>query len=187
LQVGFAASSLSAAAYPSREHAAELVLAHHLSTGLLWEAVRMRGGAYGAFAGADGLEGFFNMASYRDPNPERSLGAFHQALLKASSARALGDALAEQSLIGCYGKETYPRSPKDRASAAFNRFLYGIEEKHRVEKIRFIAEMNASGIRAAAKRLAEGCAAAPRVIIAGKDVAEKAAQKLGVQMKELSV
>ncbi|MDR1930264.1 MAG: insulinase family protein, partial [Treponema sp.] len=80
LQVGYAALSLPSSRYGTREQAAELVLAHELSTGALWESIRMSGGAYGAFASSDSLEGIFSLATYRDPEPGRSLSVFPQIL-----------------------------------------------------------------------------------------------------------
>ncbi|MCL1928790.1 MAG: insulinase family protein, partial [Treponema sp.] len=82
LQVGFASMSLCSAPYGSEEHAAELVFSHELSTGALWESIRMMGGAYGAFAHPDNLEGVFSFSTYRDPDPFRSLGSFPEILKK---------------------------------------------------------------------------------------------------------
>ena len=44
-------------------HPAELVLSHRLKTGFLWERIRMKGGAYGAFSMPNGLEGTFTFAT----------------------------------------------------------------------------------------------------------------------------
>jgi Zn-dependent M16 (insulinase) family peptidase len=55
LQIGFAAMTLRAAAYDTPAQTAETVLAHQLSTGALWEALRIEGGAYGASAAGDSL------------------------------------------------------------------------------------------------------------------------------------
>jgi Zn-dependent M16 (insulinase) family peptidase len=91
LQIGFAAAALSAAPFDSPGQAAELVLAHQLSTGALWESIRMKGGAYGAFAHPDHLEGVFSLATYRDPSPLRSLDAFGSILKEASEAAFMDD------------------------------------------------------------------------------------------------
>ncbi|MCK7503667.1 MAG: hypothetical protein MZV70_05820 [Desulfobacterales bacterium] len=47
-----------------------------LSTGYLWDEVRVKGGAYGASAWTDGSESTFSFSSYRDPAPIASLKAF---------------------------------------------------------------------------------------------------------------
>ena len=58
----------------------EAILAHYLSTGFLWEQVRMKGGAYGAGASVSSLERVFTFTSYRDPNIVRTFDSFRQAL-----------------------------------------------------------------------------------------------------------
>ena len=103
LQVGFAAKTQNGSAYHSKEHAAEIVLSHSLSTGALWEDIRMKGGAYGAYAYADGVESLFGFSTYRDPNPVRSLDAFLVAL-KRESVQKEGDAELDKAVIGTYSK-----------------------------------------------------------------------------------
>ena len=54
--------------------------------GALWENIRMKGGAYGAFATPDSLEGTFSFSTYRDPSPLRSLEAF-SSIIKEMAAQ----------------------------------------------------------------------------------------------------
>ncbi|MDR1127675.1 MAG: hypothetical protein LBL20_00040 [Treponema sp.] len=201
LQVGFAAAVLPAVSYGSPDQAAELVLAHQLSTGALWETIRMKGGAYGAFAAPDSLEGAFSFSTYRDPNPLRSLDAFSSILMdmaghnagEADAAR-LKDEL-DKAVIGCYARETRPRTPADKGLTDFFRFLYGITDSHRAARLKSLISVSAGDIGAAVKRLADctgqrvfanGAPLHP-VIVAGKSVAESAAAKLGVKVIELPI
>jgi Zn-dependent M16 (insulinase) family peptidase len=187
LQVGFAALTLPAAslARPA-EHAAEIVLAHQLSTGALWEDIRMKGGAYGAFAHPDGIEETFSLSTYRDPKPLRSAGAFPAILEAASGALPDGETL-EKAVIGSYAGETRPRTNAERGFADFLRFLSGIDQRHREEKLRALIQVSPQDLAAAAARLSASRAASSPVIIAGTAEAEKAAAQLGAVLRELPV
>ncbi|MDR0377206.1 MAG: insulinase family protein [Spirochaetaceae bacterium] len=209
LQVGFAALALPGAAFPRREHAAEAVLSHQLSTGALWEDIRMKGGAYGAFAYADGGERIFGFSTYRDPAPLRSLDAF-TAILRDRSGRPLsaGDAAAiedaaskedaasredalEKAIIGRYAKETPPRTAAEKGSIDFSRFLYGVDACHREMKLRALIDITEEEVAEAAWRLAESASSAAHsltpVIIAGSGAAKEAAGRMGVELRELPV
>ncbi|MCL2373814.1 MAG: insulinase family protein [Treponema sp.] len=197
LQIGFAAISLNAAAFGSPLQAAELVLAHQLSTGALWERIRMKGGAYGAFAQPDSLEGNFSLATYRDPNPLRSLEAFSSILKEAAAAPENGnrDSAAEawnaealtKAVIGAYARETRPRSPAEKSLADFFRFLYGIEDDHRSRRLKDLIAVSEDQTKAVLKRLAGETINAYPVIITGKAEAEKAAARLGAGIYSLPV
>jgi Zn-dependent M16 (insulinase) family peptidase len=202
LQVGFAALALPGAAFPRREHAAEAVLSHQLSTGALWEDIRMKGGAYGAFAYADGGEKVFGFSTYRDPVPFRSLGAFtailrdRAGLSSAGAAASLQDKASlqdalEKAIIGRYAKETPPRTAAEKGSIDFSRFLYGVDTCHREMKLRALIDISEEEVAGAARRLAEPASSAALpltpVIIAGSEAAKEAAVRLGVEPGELPV
>ncbi|MDR2608814.1 MAG: peptidase M16, partial [Treponema sp.] len=193
LQIGFAAMSLSAVPYLSRSYAPELVLSHQLSTGALWEHIRMKGGAYGAFAQANHTEGTFSFSTYRDPNPFRSLEAFSSILktFDKIEAEKAGDAAHRESeleklIIGAYSRETRPLTPSAKAFSDFLRFLYGINDSYRARKLEGIISVRSEDLSAAAARLASQKPRCP-VIIAGNALAEKAAAALGVGVKTLPV
>jgi Zn-dependent M16 (insulinase) family peptidase len=202
LQVGFAAMSLRAVPYGSPLEAAELVLSHQLSTGALWEEIRMKGGAYGAFAGCDHLEGIFSFSSYRDPNPLRSLEAFNSIINNTSrdseDESARKDSV-DKAVIGVYAHETHPLTPAEKGQVDFRRFLNGIENSHRSRRRKDIIAVTVEQVDAAMKRLANEICAANEVsatnetgntypvIIAGKADAEKAAAHLGVKVWNLPV
>jgi Zn-dependent M16 (insulinase) family peptidase len=192
LQIGFAAMTLRAAPFDTAGQSAEIVLAHQLSTGALWEDIRMKGGAYGAFANSDSLEGCFSMATYRDPSPLRSLDAFSGILKKGKGnaqgangqAAGLSEDELEKTIIGCYAKETRPRTASENGLTDFFRFLYGIEDGYRKRKLRRLIATSAADLAAAFEALASQKAAAP-VIISGVKSAEQAAAALGTEVKML--
>ncbi|MDR0403660.1 MAG: insulinase family protein [Treponema sp.] len=192
IQIGFAAMSLPAALYGSREQAAEMVFAHELSTGALWESIRMKGGAYGAFARSDSLEGVFSLATYRDPDPLRSLKTFPEILLKRSRSDGGEDNL-EKSIIGTFARETVPHTPSDNGFVDFLRYLYGITAEFRFTRLKKIVALAANDTAAVAGRLAGAAAVGlesfpgRKVIIAGTGTAEKAAAALGTAVRKLPV
>lgn len=57
-------------------HGSSSVILRYLRMGYLWERVRVRGGAYGAFCNLDRMGGTLVCASYRDPNVEETLAAY---------------------------------------------------------------------------------------------------------------
>jgi Zn-dependent M16 (insulinase) family peptidase len=185
LQIGFAAMTLAAAPFDTPAQTAEIAAAHQLSTGALWEDIRMKGGAYGAFAGSDSLEGCFSLATYRDPNPLRSLEAFSRALHKLSCGR-LAEAELVKTIIGCYARETRPRTSAEKGLAAFFRFLYGIDDDFRQRKLERLIAVSAEDVAAALEALAVQ-RPANTVIITGVKSAEQAAQAQGIEPKVLPV
>ncbi|MDR0452899.1 MAG: insulinase family protein [Treponema sp.] len=190
LQVGFAALSLPGAPLAAREHTAELLLAHHLSTGALWEEIRMKGGAYGAFAHADGVEKRFCCSSYRDPDPLRSSGAFAD-VLREQARTPVDEETLEKAIIGSYARETRPRAVAGKGDADFLRFLYGIDDSHRQGKLRALIGSAGDELPEAARRLAvaaDGKSGGTGLcIIAGPAPAREAAARLGTDVQELPV
>jgi len=181
LQVGFAAMALNSAPFNTVQQIAELVLTHQMSTGALWEDIRMKGGAYGAFVNSDCLENCMSFATYRDPNPLRSLDIFSQ-LIKNDSINYLH----EKSIIGCYSKETRPRTAAEDGLVDFYRFLYGIEDTYRQKKLERLISISEDDITEAFKALALKQKSGP-VVIAGVKKAEEAAKALGVEVKRLKI
>jgi Zn-dependent M16 (insulinase) family peptidase len=185
LQVGFAALSMHAAKFDTREQLAETVIAHQLSTGPLWENIRMKGGAYGAFSNSDSLEDCLSFATYRDPNPMRSLNAILEITKKKSYGKCTEDYLVK-SIIGCYARETRPRTGAENGLVDFYRFLYGIEDSYRKRKIERLVSVYISDIASVYESLGARTATG-RVVIAGEKTAEQAAKTLGTEVQYLKI
>jgi Zn-dependent M16 (insulinase) family peptidase len=192
LQVGFAAMTLQAAEYDTLAQTAETVLAHQLSTGALWENIRMKGGAYGASASSNGLERCFSLSTYRDPNPLRSLESF-SSILKDSASHAGDfskgdDAAVEKMIIGCYASETRPRTPSEKTVNDLLRFLSRIDDGCRRRKLERLINICEDDISAALRGLAlQLDSQKPEVVIAGMNSAEQAAKALGAEVQSLPV
>jgi Zn-dependent M16 (insulinase) family peptidase len=188
LQVGFAAMTLKGSSLKTREAGTEAVLAHRLSTGALWEDIRMKGGAYGAFAQSDGVEETFSLSTYRDPGPLRSIEVF-PAILKEAAQAIPDEETLTKAVIGSFSRETRPRTAAEKGHADCLRFLYGIEDRRRKAKLESIVSITDAELAAAAERLAGSAETGPGIptVIAGPGEAEKAAAKLGVEIRTLPV
>ena len=171
--VGYAASSIVAARIGTAEHAAESVLAHLLSTGFLWEQIRMKGGAYGAGAVARALEGAFSFYSYRDPVVENTPGVFRRAVIESAETAFTREAV-ELAVISIVGKDVRPLSPAEKGAIAFKRSLLGITDELRQKKRDDVLAMTPERVRAAAGRLAAEFDNAAVVVMAGREAVDRA-------------
>jgi Zn-dependent M16 (insulinase) family peptidase len=176
-QVGFAAAACPSSRLGQSGFGHESILTHLLSTGPLWEELRVRRGAYGASAWTDGLEGIACFSSYRDPRPLESLAFFGEALSAvearfspgvaggAISDRASLEDEIEEAAIGSIGRELRPMMPEERGLVDFRRFLYGIEDSMRQTKRDSMLSARAKDIAAAAGSLAASYRLAQSVLI----------------------
>jgi Zn-dependent M16 (insulinase) family peptidase len=185
LQVGFAALTFNAAPFDTAEQAAELVLTHQLSTGALWEDIRMKGGAYGAFISSNSLDNCVSFATYRDPNPLRSLDVISSIFKDNSFGKCPEDHLVK-SIIGCYSKETRPQTTAEEGVIDFYRFLYGIDNNYRKRKLERLISVSTADIENIFNSFGSRITSKP-VIIAGVKKAEEAAKKLGTNVQMLKI
>ncbi|MDR1389088.1 MAG: insulinase family protein [Treponema sp.] len=182
LRVGFAALSLHGSVYGAPQAAAEEVLAHELSTGALWESIRMMGGAYGANASHDNMEGIFHLSTYRDPNPLRSLKAFPR-ILKDQSNVLFDDDDLEKAIIGCFSGAVRPHVPSQLGIMEFIRSLYGIRHRVRKDQLEQMIALTPEDLRNCTRGLADDAhksAASRPVVIAPPAIAKTASRELGV-------
>jgi len=183
LQIGFAAMTLKAAALDTKTQTAETALAHNLSTGALWEDIRMKGGAYGAFASSDGIERCFSLSTYRDPNPLRSLDSF-SAILKNQTTGALDESDLVKTIIGCYARETRPYTPAEKSITDFMRFLSRIDDGYRKRRLGRLIGLSARDVSDALEALATQKPFG-KVVVTGMKDAEQVAKSMGVEAQEL--
>jgi Zn-dependent M16 (insulinase) family peptidase len=191
LQVGFASTVVPAAEYATRDYTAELLLSHYATTGELWEHIRMKGGAYGAFAYHTGADRSFCFASYRDPEPLKTLSAFYESLTRIGDNRIDADSM-EKAIIGTYARETHPQTPKEKGLSDYYRFLCGIEDTQRSRIRSHLLDMTADEVTAAARRIADRMNNdGASCVLEGADNAhggaEKTAAALGVTARALPV
>jgi Zn-dependent M16 (insulinase) family peptidase len=110
--VNFAAKAWNLGKLSAEQTAGYLLLSRNLSTGYLWDKVRVEGGAYGGMATVSGGNAVFSCASYRDPNLSSTLSHFEKGF--AEVAAGLPASAVDQSIIGTIGRIDAPRTPHEK-------------------------------------------------------------------------
>ena len=173
--VNYVALALRGTHYGTPEYAAEAALAHILRTGRLWELIRMKGGAYGAFATTRGLEELFSFVSYRDPHVLPTIEAYGQAVEEL--ARTAPDArTVELAVIALIGREQRPLSPGERNSFALRWHLLGLTPELRQAHRDATLALGPDMLRRAAEDLNERLPEAYVAVLGGRAAIEDAAE-----------
>ena len=131
---------------------AQDLLAHLLRTGPLWERIRMRGGAYGAFASSRPTEGIFSFGSYRDPHTVQTLETYRETLDEAAGRAIEVDAI-ELAKVSMLGRELRPLTPRDAGFVNFKRRLHDIDDALRQTLRDRLRDVGPEDVRTAAGRL----------------------------------
>ena len=134
------------------QYVAESVLARTLTTGVLWEQIRMQGGAYGAIASVGMTPGALCLVSYRDPHVARTLTEFRRALDYAAQGK-LTKAEIGQTIVAITGTENTPLPPGRKIGAAFMRHISNYDDQLRQRVYRSYLKCPLSQVTAAAQRL----------------------------------
>lgn len=103
-------------------HGSASVILRYLRMGRLWEQVRVRGGAYGAFCTLEHLSGNFVCASYRDPNVMETLTAF-DGLADFLHSFTPDQAQLTQAIVGAVGDLDTYLLPDARGAQSLSRWL----------------------------------------------------------------
>ena len=111
---------------------ADLVASRYLRMAYLWDRVRVRGGAYGAFCSLDRIAGQAVFVSYRDPNTDATLEVFRQAGRYLMDA-ALSDEEMTRAVIGAIGDIDAHMLPDAKGHVALARRLTGDTAQIRAE------------------------------------------------------
>jgi len=107
--VNFVAKAMHCDCFTPEDLGHFLVLSKNLSTGYLWNKIRVEGGAYGGMAFVSGGHPVFSCASYRDPNLISTLRHFETGLKTIASG--VGADAVDQSIIATIGNIDSPRTP----------------------------------------------------------------------------
>jgi hypothetical protein len=150
------------------------VLGHFLSTGYLWEKVRMEGGAYGAFSYPRNTDGLFLFGSYRDPHITKTLRAF-QGGLELIAKGALDDGEVEKAIIGTIGREDRPIDPGEKGFVSLQRTLHGVSDAARQARRTQLIDTDGAALREAAQALLAGFDRGFTAVIASRQSLSEAA------------
>jgi Zn-dependent M16 (insulinase) family peptidase len=179
--VGYVAWAVPGFRYEHPLNGPAAVLGHLLSTGYLWEKVRMEGGAYGAYSYPRNTDGLFLFGSYRDPHITGTLRAFRDALEMAEKG-ALEKTEVEKAVIGTIGREDRPIDPGEKGFVSLQRKLHGVTDSARQGRRENVISTDVQALGKVARGLREGSGRGFTAVIANKQSLADAA----AQMPELS-
>jgi len=174
--VGYVAWAVPGFRYEDPLNGPTSVLGHLLSTGYLWEKVRMEGGAYGAYSYPRNTDGLFLFGSYRDPHITGTLQAFRDALGMVEKG-SLDKGEVEKAVIGTIGREDRPIDPGEKGFVSLQRKLHGVTDPARQARRDNLLASDAPALARVARGLLGGSARGFTAVIANRQsLAEAAAQ-----------
>jgi len=153
VQVGFAAQVIPIS-FPQLSYGATLVYAQWLETGMLWNEIRVTGGAYGVAAYSDALTSLFTLTTYRDPVPFASLHTMQDIIAK-SRTEIFSNTELEALITGTYSMLLYPSTPAQKSSAALSRLFYGVTNEVRLQTLKSIITCSKDQLKQVADSLYE--------------------------------
>ncbi len=157
--VSYNALAIKSSPYPSRKQAAEEIVTSMLSSGPLWEEVRMKNGAYGVEMYLDSLEESIVTVTHSDPHVKTTF----DTILETVRSFAITDEAAEDAKLTVLGRLLRPMAPAVKSMVGFRRYLYGITPEMRAVNRQALLEVTSDELEEARKRMAsclsEGSAA----------------------------
>ena len=175
--VNYVARAMRGSPIGTPEQTAEVILGHLMSTGYLWEEIRMKGGAYGAFSSSRGAEQVFVFGSYRDPNITATLQRYHAAL-EHFAQTPVGTRELDLAVLGTVGGELRPLAPAERGLVSFKRILYRVSEQIRQAKRDAMIGITPDQVQRAAQRLLAAEAEAAVVVMGTRESLSEAATEI---------
>ena len=147
-QVSFI-SAAGKGAFLSDPHApADKVMLSMLSSTVLWQQVREKGGAYGVGIALDSIERVWYFYSYRDPRLDGTIRDLAQSL----DAFEATEEMLSDALIGELSRLVKPLSPSTRALLDLRRIVYSISDEDRRISLERTLALTVEDIEEAAAR-----------------------------------
>jgi len=186
LQTGFAAMCIRGRDWNDKDSIMDAALGHYLSSGPLWDTLRGMGGAYGAHANSDAMQGFVQFTTFRDPKPLDSIETIPE-ILKRAAVKKIDREHNEKTIIGTYSGIKHPATNAQKGRLSLRRFLAGIKDEERAKRLSALLAARAEDLQEAALNLCNNYENSPphKVIIAGKACAEESALKTGAPAREV--
>jgi Zn-dependent M16 (insulinase) family peptidase len=157
-----------------------------LRTSWLWEQVRMKGGAYGAFSIFDYRSGVFDFVSYRDPNLLDTLAAYDATASFLKEVELHKDELVK-SVIGAIGRLDAYQLPDAKGYTALNRYLLGEDDAFRQQLRDQLLDVTEADFRAFGDALAELNKVGHIVVLGGEESIDEANQQLNPPLSKAKV
>ncbi|KAL7915003.1 Metalloenzyme, LuxS/M16 peptidase-like protein [Trichoderma velutinum] len=147
-QVYYGGLSVATTSYTSPDGAPLQILAQLLTHKHLHHEIREKGGAYGGGAYSKALDGLFGFYSYRDPNPQNTLGIMRNAGRWAVE-KEWSDRDLEEAKISVFQGVDAPKSVNQEGMA---RFLSGITDEMKQKKREQLLDVTKEQVRDVAQK-----------------------------------
>ncbi len=167
--VAFNALAFSSSPWPEKAQCEESIFASILTQKELWNAIRSKGGAYGAECHVDLFERTFSFSSYRDP---RVKGTFDDFIRVLKEAKISQDDL-ENAIITSVGGSLKPSSPSQMALTAFRQYLYGITVEDREKRRSYELSLTLDDIERARGRVLKASQESSKATLVSSSLYEK--------------
>ncbi len=158
----------------------------YLRTAWLWEQVRMKGGAYGAFSIFDYRSGVFDFVSYRDPNLLNTLAAYDATASFLKEVELHKDELVK-SVIGAIGRMDAYQLPDAKGYTALTRYLLGEDDAFRQQLRDQLLTVSGQDFRDFGDALAELNKVGHIVVLGGEEAIDNANQELSPALTKIKV
>jgi Zn-dependent M16 (insulinase) family peptidase len=175
--VGYVARAVEGFRFEEERSAPQAVLGHLLSTGYLWESVRMEGGAYGASAHARSMDGVFLFTSSRDPHIVRTIRAFREAL-ERTAERGVDARELDRAVIGVVSRDERPIDPGEKGFVALQRRLYGVTDTLRQARRSQVLGIRGADVQGTARSLLAAFDGGVTVVLSSKTAVDEAAREM---------
>ncbi|MCB9640101.1 MAG: insulinase family protein [Myxococcales bacterium] len=153
------------------------MLAEVLSNELLYQKIRVQGGAYGGFSFYAGDSGLLPMLSYRDPNLIETMEVFANVASFAKSD-VIDDEIIDGSRLGAIGSLDRVLAPKQQLDTARRRMLLGLTDEDRQRFRTGLLEVKAEQVREVAGLLEEALKTSTTAALGSKSRLEEANARL---------
>lgn len=145
------------------------VIKNHLSSDYLFDAVRLKGGAYGVWISLNARSGFMSVTSYRDPNVKKTYDAYY-AIPSHLRKFKMNEKAFTNIKIGAYAGYDPLLSPYARGKKSRDDLISGITSEYIDEKINEILETTQQDVRHAADYFEEYLKNAAISTIGNRDI-----------------
>lgn len=147
-QVYYGALAVPTVSYTSTFGAPLQILSKLLTHKYLHHEIREKGGAYGGGAYSRGLDGVFGFYSYRDPNPQNTIG-----IMRDAGQWAVGkqwtDRDLEEAKLSVFQSVDAPQSVSDEGMI---RFLSGVSDNMMQERRERLLDVTKEQVKEAAQK-----------------------------------
>ena len=143
-EVSFVARAIPVVPYEHPDAPVLMVIAQLMEIPL-YDRIRAKGGAYGAFASYDSESAVFNMMTYRDPHTGKSLKAFDDVIEEIGSGNFTPENL-QQAVIETIRGMDIPPSPREKGLRALYCRLRGDSLEMRTKLRQGILKVSRSDI-----------------------------------------